>query len=71
MPANSPILEPLASDMLRAYSLPDVAERLDVSLMTVRRMIDTGDLKILRPRRHGRTVRVSEQSLRKLFLDAA
>ena len=63
--------EPLADDMLRAYSLPDVAERLDVSLKTVRRMIDAGELKTFRPLRKGRTVRVSERSLRELFADAA
>jgi len=57
--------------MLRAYSLPDVAERLDVSLKTVRRMIDAGELKTFRPHRKGRTVRVSERALRELFAEAA
>lgn len=71
MPKTPSTYEPHASDTLRAYSLPDVAERLDVSLKTVRRMIDAGELKIFRPHRSGRTVRVSEQSLRNLFADAA
>ncbi|TDW31404.1 helix-turn-helix domain-containing protein [Cryobacterium psychrophilum] len=71
MPKTPPMTDPLANDMLRAYSLPDVAERLDVSLKTVRRMIDAGELKIFRPHRNGRTVRVSERSLRDLFAHAA
>ncbi|MCU1583652.1 MAG: DNA-binding protein [Microbacteriaceae bacterium] len=65
------MFEPLADDVLRAYSLPDVAERLDVSRKTVRRMIDAGELKAFRPHRNGRTVRVSERALRDLFADAA
>ncbi|WP_218649103.1 helix-turn-helix domain-containing protein [Paenarthrobacter nitroguajacolicus] len=56
-----------ADDVLRAYSLPDVAERLGVSLKTVRRMVDSGELKTFHPYRKGRTVRVSEQTLRDLF----
>jgi excisionase family DNA binding protein len=56
-----------ADDVLRAYSLPDVAERLGVSLKTIRRMVDSGELKTFNPYRKGRTVRVSEQTLRDLF----
>ncbi|WP_354516902.1 helix-turn-helix domain-containing protein [Paenarthrobacter sp. 4246] len=56
-----------ADDVLRAYSLPDVAERLGVSLKTVRRMVDSGGLETFHPYRKGRTVRVSEQTLRDHF----
>lgn len=70
MPTSPSISHPLAGDALRAYSLPDVAERLDVSLKTVRRMIDAGELKVFRPHRNGRIVRVSESALRDLFANA-
>ncbi|RKR74755.1 helix-turn-helix domain-containing protein [Frondihabitans australicus] len=59
-----------APDPLRACSLTEVAERLCVSLKTVRRMVDSGDLKAFRPHKSGRTIRVSEAALRDFF-DAA
>ncbi|MCU1419877.1 MAG: DNA-binding protein [Mycetocola sp.] len=71
MPKTISMIDPHADDMLRAYSLRVVAERLDVSLKTVRRMVDAGELKTFRPHRNGRIVRVSERALRDLFADAA
>ena len=58
------------SSVLRAYSVDEVAERLSVSTKTVRRMIDENELKTLTPRRSGRTIRITEQSLRDLFAAA-
>lgn len=54
-----------ALDELRGHSFPDVADRLDVSVKTVRRMVAAGELTTIRFA--GRTVRVTEDSLRALF----
>ena len=42
------------------YSLPEVANRYDVSLRTVRRWVDAGELI---PHRFGRQLRVSAEDL--------
>lgn len=51
-------------DDLRVFTLSEVAERLHVSPRTVQRMIDSGDLKTLRPRYRGRVIHISAASLR-------
>lgn len=51
-------------DPLRSHRIAAIAERLDVSVRTVERMVADGDLKTFRPRLNGRTVRVTEQALR-------
>ncbi|ROQ36801.1 excisionase family DNA binding protein [Frondihabitans sp. PhB188] len=66
MPKTDPSV-PFELDRLRAYSFAEVADRLGVSLKTVRRMVDSGDLKAFRPHTSGRTIRISETALRNLF----
>lgn len=48
-----------------AHKIPDVAVMLDVGVRTVQRMIACGQLKTIRIA--GRTVRVTDESIRALF----
>ena len=48
-------------DQIKLLTIPDVAERLNVSTRTVRRRVDAGDLVV---HRIGRVVRISEGDLR-------
>ncbi|GAA2375990.1 helix-turn-helix domain-containing protein [Gordonia cholesterolivorans] len=58
-------VSPLAADDdLRAFRVSTVAERLDVSEDTVIRLIDSGELRSIRPRARGRVLLVSAASLR-------
>jgi excisionase family DNA binding protein len=57
--ADSPRVDRLA------HSIPHVALMLDVGVRTVQRMIASGEIKTIRIA--GRTVRVTDDSLRALF----
>lgn len=57
---------PELSTALRLLTIKDVAERLQVSGGTIHRLIDSGDLSVIRI---GRSVRISEDAL-KAFLTA-
>jgi hypothetical protein len=49
MTTTSSLEAPEDEDDLRAYSLNQVAERLSVSLKTVRRMVEAGELEAFKP----------------------
>lgn len=51
-------------DDLQAFTLQDVADRLQISVRSVQRLIDQGELKTMRPREHGVLVRIPAGSLR-------
>ncbi|UPL15683.1 helix-turn-helix domain-containing protein [Microbacterium galbinum] len=56
-------------DPLRAFTLREVADRLNVGLSTVTRMVQAGEIEVFRPRGRGkgRPVRVTEAALFKVF----
>ena len=58
--------KPEFSTALRLLTIKDVAERLQVSGRTIHRLIDIGDLTVIRI---GRSIRISEDAL-KAFLTA-
>lgn len=62
-----------AEDTLRAYTRAEVAERLGISVASVGRMIDAGEIRVFYPRGQGkgRPVRISEDALREVFSRAA
>jgi excisionase family DNA binding protein len=64
---------PPATDTLRAYSRAEVADRLGISVASVGRMIDAGELRVFYPRGQGKgkPVRISEAALREVFDRAA
>lgn len=51
-------------DDLQTFTLQDVADRLQISVRSVQRLIDQGELKTMRPREHGVLVRIPAGSLR-------
>lgn len=51
------------------HTIPNVALMLDVGVRTVQRMIASGQLKTIRIA--GRTVRVTDESIRDLFASAS
>jgi excisionase family DNA binding protein len=53
-------------DLLRAYPLDVVAERLSVSRRTLVRAVDLGHLHVIRV---GRAMRVTEAELRRVIAD--
>ncbi|GAC78764.1 DNA binding domain-containing protein, excisionase family [Gordonia malaquae] len=55
----------LLDDDLRAFRASTVAERLDVSVDTVIRLVDSGELRSIRPRERGRVLLISAASLRR------
>lgn len=61
--ADAPRIERLG------HTIPNVALMLDVGVPTVQRMIASGELKTIRIA--GRTVRVTDESLRALFASAS
>ncbi len=52
--------EPTTQSLPTLYSVSEVADHLKVSTKTVRRWIDTGDLRV---HRLGRSIRISETDL--------
>ena len=59
-----------SDELLRAYTVPDAAERLSIDERTFRRMIERGEIEVFYPRGkrgHNSPVRVSEQVLRDVF----
>lgn len=65
---------PSNDETLRAFTIPEVAERLSVSVKTVSRMIERGELAVFYPRgKKGQNspLRISEQSLREVFARTA
>lgn len=63
-----------SDELLRAYTVPDAAERLSIDERTFRRMIERGEVEVFYPRgKRGRNspVRVSEQALRDVFTRTA
>jgi excisionase family DNA binding protein len=61
--ADAPRIERLG------HTIPNVALMLDVGVRTVQRMIASGELKTIRIA--GRTVRVTDESIRALFASAS
>jgi excisionase family DNA binding protein len=61
--ADAPRIERLG------HTIPNVALMLDVGIRTVQRMIASGELKTIRIA--GRTVRVTDESIRALFASAS
>lgn len=51
-------------DDLQALTKQDVADRLQISVRSVERLIEQGELKTMRPREHGVLVRIPAGSLR-------
>lgn len=63
-----------SDELLRAYTIPEVAERLSVSVKTVQRMIERGELIAFYPRGkkgNNSPLRISEQALRDVFARTA
>lgn len=63
-----------SEELLRAYTIPDAAERLSLDERTFRRMIERGEIEVFYPRGkrgHNSPVRVSEQALRDVFARTA
>ena len=67
MPTSASTRITLSRAELCAYSLQEVADALQVSTRTVTRMLDSGELKSVRPRKAGRPVRITAASLRSLL----
>lgn len=51
-------------DDLQTFTMRDVADRLQISVRSVQRLIDQGELKTMRSRGHGVPVRIPAGSLR-------
>ena len=51
-------------DDMRALTKQDVADRLQISVRSVERLIEQGDIKTLQPSKRGVTPRISPQALR-------
>lgn len=63
-----------SDELLRAYTIPEVAERLSISVKTVQRMIERGELTVFYPRGkkgNNSPLRISEQALRDVFARTA
>ncbi|HQA24303.1 MAG TPA: helix-turn-helix domain-containing protein [Microbacteriaceae bacterium] len=63
-----------SDELLRAYTIPDAAERLSMDERTFRRMVERGEVEVFYPRgKKGRNspVRISEQALRDVFARTA
>lgn len=52
-----------ALDDLQALTKEDVADRLQISVRSVERLIEQGDLQTMRPSKHGVPVRIPAGSL--------
>ena len=55
---------PLIEDDLRVFTKREAAERLKVSTSTIDRLIARGELRSVRPGRHGVVVTIPARSLR-------
>lgn len=52
------------SDDLRVFRMDEVSVRLGISVDNVQRLLDTGELTTVRPRKRGRVVQIPARSLR-------
>lgn len=58
------IISVKTDDDLRVFRVDEVADRLSVSVATVKRLIDAGELKVAGQRRKGSKLLVTARSLR-------